>query len=226
MTKTEVIVASCARYSDAWCPFISLFKKFWPECPWSVTLVADRAPEKWDGDWAIITGRDYGWANNLGYALATLESDVVILFQEDFFLSARAEDEFIKSAVVKVRHTADIGCYRLYPCPGPDVNIDADHGEVKKGTMYRTSCQVAVWKVSYLKKLLHHCTDAASFEIQGTKNSESLDERVLAVRRDRLTWPIQYICSAISRGKWNPDALKLCDRYEIIIDKTRRAVDR
>ena len=66
---------------------------------------------------------------------------------------------------------------------------------------------------------------AAHFELSGTVAAERLPWKVFAASRTAQPWPVEYLCSAISRGRWNPDAVRLCEREGIACDFTRRPVD-
>jgi hypothetical protein len=146
--------------------------------------------------------------------------------QEDFFLNAPVREELIDEALWKLDATG-AGMIRLYPCPGADTDYDGDPrwGIVWPGSDYRISCQASIWEPAYLGRITGLCKKPNDFEINGTKISAQLSQLVLAFKREVKPWPMEYLCSAISRGLWNPDAIELCNRLNIPIDLSMRAIE-
>lgn len=220
----KTVVASCRHYSDAWHPFIKLFKKFYPKGyailatdSWSF----DEVKQDWDE--IISVGEDLGWCKNLISCLSKIEDPYFLFMQEDFFLNEKVDDSFINRCETFMKFDDTINCIRLYPCPGPDARWNDELGIIGSGAPYRVSCQAAIWRKSHLIDILKTVETPWQFEIEGSRSNPS--GLYLSVYRDRKPWPVEYYCSAINRGKWNPDALKFCEDNRIYVDKTRREVE-
>lgn len=225
----DIIVASCGAYSDAWAPFVGLFRKFWPDCPYRLCLVTDHLTQSWPGDVAVEVGADLGWGPNLRVGMAKLGYPRhVLLLQEDFFLSAPVKTEVVKRALEMMLSSGHNACFRLYPCPGADVPFDDWHGLIRHDAQYRVSCQAAIWFRPELEVLLHDQPTAAHFEIDGTRRSSNrcrcLKYFSILRQPDPNTWPLQYYCSAISRGQWEPDAVAFARAQGVVVDTSRRSV--
>lgn len=224
----RLAVVSCDAYSDAWKPFFALLDHYWMLAPkpWLVSDGPDHYKQWNDSQSAapnFIPMFGLGdWCSVLR-TFACQVNDYPILMQEDFFLTGHVDNDLIVYAQKQMK-AMGAGCVRLYPCPGANEDYgDPFVGMVTKGTDYRISCQAAIWEPNYLLKILRQCKGtAADFEINGTKIAESLPEPVLAWKRKATPWPMSYLCSAISRGKWNPDAKKLCDEHGIYVDFEKR----
>ena len=39
--KTIVLMMTCKKYEQLWNPFFTLFKRFWPECPYKLIMGTD-----------------------------------------------------------------------------------------------------------------------------------------------------------------------------------------
>lgn len=221
----KIVVASCSSYSDAWGPFISLFRKYWPNCEYDVVLVTDGGPYE-KGLWTRIEstkdGKDYGWNENLANFIESDDSDIILLMQEDFFINAPVNVDLIKKGYNYIRRSLATTCLRLMPCPGPDYQLDGTFGIIDSNAAYRVSCQAALWEPDELARILRQTNCISDFEISGSKKSGN--GIFLSVYRNHYP-PLPYIVSAISRGKWNPDAIKLCQQEGIEIDTTRRPID-
>ena len=221
-------VISCYAYRDTWKPFFSLFRKFWPFCPYPVYLLSDilesfdyvrhlshkSGPEEmfcWPNEtWCGIAAK---------FAEQAIERhELILLIQDDFFLSAPPVPYLIERAAHRLIDR-NAGCVRLYPCPGadaPDDPPDPHYGLVSPGAPYRISCQVALWRPDYLLQIASHTRNTpADFEIKGSNFSNSLPDPIYAFNRDVQPWPIQYLCSAISRGKWTKEAREFCRRHDV-----------
>lgn len=208
----RIAVLTCEKYADAWPAFTALFRKFWPDCPYPMAFHSDRPGESW----CSVLAR-----------CAKESDEAVIVMQEDMFLNAPVRQELIEYALEQMGiHGA--GCVRLYPCPGSNQDYgDPYFGIVKKGTKYLISCQASIFRADYLYTIASQCDDhgeASSFEIQGSWIANGLPDTVLAFNRDVKPWPIVYIASAISRGLWNPDAIRLCEANGIPLDLSMRGV--
>ena len=166
-----------------------------------------------------------GWSRNLYTGLAALHSDIVLFMQEDFFICGPVDEAYIIKAIRQMQQHSDISCFRLMPCPGPDKDIDADHGQIAQDAPYRVSCQAALWRREDLMGICQRTTSPGSFEIEGTRLASDLRTVFLSVRRDRNPWPLPYLVSAVSRGLWNPDAITLCNKLKIPIDTENRPVE-
>jgi hypothetical protein len=211
---------TCERYSDTWKPFVELFRKFWPDCPYPVTMLTDHfIPNMgYDGD-VIESGKS--WVGMLAdFAMQSLSP--VLMLQDDFFLSAPVRDDLIEYGLHQMeKHQA--GIVRLYPCPGATDYIgDKFFGEVKRGTRYRVSCQLSIFHPAYLAKLAEHANTPQEFEIKGSPASDTFPEPVLAWRREVTPFPVSYICTAVVGAKWHPSAKELCDKHGIEADWSRR----
>lgn len=220
----RLAVASCWAYRDAWKPFFALLDKFWPNhvMPTLITdhyrediLTRDRVH--------IFEGGELTWCQLVAeYANASLEP--LLLFQEDFFLTEPVNENLIFRGLDElIKYKA--GCVRLYPCPGGDHDYgNPYYAVVDQYAQYRISCQVAIWQSEFLSRIARASKEGPSeFEIIGTISAWDQSDIILALKRDVQPWPMQYICSGISRGLWNPDSKKLCDQYGIANDWSMRA---
>ena len=221
----RVAVITCKAYSDAWRPFFELFHRFWSDCPYPLWLLTNEMDSH--ADVPVEQNRIFAWniqwAKLLG-AFAESDSSPVLMMQEDFFLNAPVERHMVRYALEQLQKRQAGSC-RIYPCPGPDEDYgDPYLGRVQPGARYRTSCQATIWRADYLADLCARpeIFDPWTFEIYGSQYSSGRSDEVLAFKREREPWPIQYLCSAINRGQWNPHAKELCEKYGINVDWSRR----
>lgn len=212
----RIAVITCESYRDAWAPFKELFAKFWPDCPYWIDFYSNQVESE---TWCQVVERCAQAAGD----------EPTMIFQEDFFLTVPVQHTLILRGLQLLK-SENAGCVRLYPSPGADTEIgDPYYGIVSKGTPYRISCHASIWDPHYLSAIASQCRDhgeAGDFEHGGTQIAETIDRHVLAFKYNVRPWPLDYLASAIARGHWNPDALKLCREHGIVLDSKRPVAKR
>lgn len=226
-----VLVASCSAYSDCWKPFVALFDRFWPDCPYRKVLFSNGDHTETLGGFEMVgVGVDRQWCGNLTAVLRTfVTSHIVLLLLEDFWISAPVQQKTIARCVDWLECDSRFGCLRLTPIPGPDPGdeLNDNLGALRHSSSYFVSCQAALWRTAHLSNVVKIASpgrSAAAFEILGSRASSELRAFHAGWRREVIPWPIEYICSAVSRGKWNPDALALAEREGVKV-RSRRPID-
>lgn len=147
-----------------------------------------------------------------------------ILAQEDFWINATVNELLVEKGIeqLKERNAAMV---RLYPCPGGDIPYGNKwYAEIPKGQQYRVSCQLSAWDNRALYRIASQCETPSDFEIKGSKLSDDFAEPFIAFRRDQQPFPVSYFCSAVSRGRFNPQALEFCRQEGIEVDLSMREV--
>jgi hypothetical protein len=222
--RTAVVVASCFRYRQVWRPFFTLFHRYWPDCPYRVFFVSDTGGlvmPMFEGVENIGFPRDNGWCSTMITALEDLPFDRIILFQEDFLLTAPVETQTVRR-LVQYAHDEDVGCLRLCPCPGPNRRWkDSFLGEIGLDAEYRVSLQLAIWKRSVLLGLMRHGEIPWAIEANGRQRSAGIKEPFLSIWReldDAPGGPVRYFITAVTRGAWERGALELLRREGIPMD--------
>jgi hypothetical protein len=220
-----VLVSSCDKYHDLWNPFFTLFFRYWPDCPYPVYLVSNHLIYSDSRVNTIAVGDDRDWSSSLKNALLHITQPYLILLLEDYLIEERVDTEYIEALTVYMKKRK-AGCLRIFPTPGPNVGCVDNHrvGEISKGSDYRLSLQAAIWDREVLLGLLRVGESPWELEILGSKRTDMLDMPFLSVERNRQgVYPITYFCTAVLRGKWMPDAVKLCKKNGINIDLRARS---
>ena len=217
-----VIVVSCDLYSDIWIPFFTLFFKYWNDCPFPVYLTSNFLQYPDFRVKTINLENDENWSSSLKKALKKINENYVILILEDFLITHYVDTGQIKELWQYMREK-NAACLRLFPCPGPDKTCkdNPNVGAIVKGASYRSSTMVAIWDKEILLTLLQNGETAWEFELKGTKRTNNLDRPFLSVIISDDP-PIQYICTAITRGKWMPEVPDFFKNEGIHIDFSQR----
>ena len=215
--KFAVLVVSCDKYSDLWEPFFKLFWRFWPDCPFNVYLLSNRLNSDIQGVKGLLIGEDISWSDNLYNGVSKLKEDYIFLFLDDLFLC-----DFVKSdrvlQVLDWTLAYNANYVRMNPSPKPDKPYNELVGIVSKGTIYRTSTVLSVWKKAILLDLLRPGESAWDFEIYGTIRSDVYDGFY-------STWEEYFpVVNGVIKGKWQRSAVKKLKLLGVNIDLSKRGV--
>lgn len=223
-TDIAILIASCDKYQDLWSPFFTLFFKYWQDCPYPVYLGSNHLTYTDSRVKTITVGDDRDWSSGFRKMLEQIPHLYVIVLLEDYLLYQPVNTDKIRELASYMKNKR-AGVLRLFPCPGPDVPCQENHevGEIRKGAEYSLSLQAAIWDRQVLLSLLREGETPWQLEVLGSKRTNALNVPFLSVKRNNNhDYPIPYFCTAVVKGKWIPDAVKLCKKEGINIDLTVR----
>lgn len=209
-----ILVSSFDRYAVCWEPFLHGIEKYWPQHPdlYFITNLLEC-----NGAFSIKVGADCGWAANLKYALAQLDTEFILYSQEDYWIQNTVDHTMIMDYLGLL--ASDKADYiRLYPAPPPDASYANDPrlGIIKAGSQYRASLQMALWRKKTLIDLLDVKESPWQFEVKGSERSNSNRNRFLCVSNRR--YGIDYVFTAIVNGYWSKRAHEYAEKEELVID--------
>ena len=219
-----VLVTSCDAYRDVERPFVSLFRKHWPDCPFELVLLTETATENDDRidtangfDRIIATGLGKNWCQMLAEALEQIETPYVLLLMNDYLLNAPVDTAGFLKRLAQVE-TFDAANLRLNPNPkGRTPWRDTDLLEYPKNTAYCVTCQTGIWRRDYLLGLARRNKSAWEFERYGSFMVGD-ETRPLLVTKEK---EFPFI-DAVHKGYWEKEGLELCQRNGISLDLTVR----
>jgi hypothetical protein len=221
--KLAVLVLSCDKYSDLWKPFFTLFFKYWDDCPFEIYLCTNEKVYPDDRVTSINTGEDVAWTSTVKKCLEQINSEFVLLLQEDFLFRSKVDTERIyKYFGFMKKYNA--GCLRLYPSPLPEGVIPAEKeiGEILPGSSFRVSLQSAIWEKEEFAKLLVDGENPWEFEHYGSIRSNDSEKIYLSLKKNDL---MDYFSTAVIGGIWLRNAVYLCRKEGIAIDYQARKVE-
>jgi hypothetical protein len=237
-----IIVSSCDAYADCWEPFFQLFHRYWPHVAARVVLITDEmdyaSPHMEVTTFRAAEGqggrrRPWGW--NLRRCLASIDTQLILYLQDDYFLTGPVdENQIIEFAGYMTKRswthesTMHIG-----------LSPRSSHGpfhlteypllwEVDRQARYRFSLQPGLWNREEMLKHIKPKDTAWDFEEKSDWRSRRTISRVLTVNRHvfrpagRLIYPSEA-GGGIVRGKWvRENVVELFAKHEIHVDFSRR----
>lgn len=215
--KFAILVVSCDKYSDLWGPFFKVFNRFWSDCPFNVYLLSNKRGFDAHKVNNLLIGEDVSWSDNLRKAALNIKEEYILLFLDDLLLC-----DFVKTdEVLKVFNwilQSDANYVRMNPTQPPDKPYNDLVGIVSRGTIYRSSTVLSVWKKNILLELLKSGESAWDFEIYGTIRSDKYDGFY-------STWNDYFpVINGVIKAKWQRDAVKRLESLGIKIDLEKRGI--
>lgn len=214
--SVAILVSSCDAFNDAWRPFFCFFRKFWPDCPFPIYLITNELKVRSADVKPLRVGKDAGWASNMRAALEMMDARSVLYFQEDYFLDRAVDAERLGADFeYAFEHDIDAFCFRARSELEPGFRaINERFGIVPGDSDGRTRCQLTLWKrESFLAAL---SLGETAWEMESRGSSRTRGMKILSYST-RAGAPVSYLMSAIVRGLWTPEALRLCDKEGLTI---------
>ena len=227
--NVSILISSCDNFSDCWDTYFYSFKKYWPDCQYNAFIITNHLDVHNNFVKAIKVGDDKGWSGNLLCALNQIKTQYIIYTHEDFWIKKPVDTKVITD-YIKLMDLDQADYIGLYPGSEPFHSYPLDERLyiLDKNTAYRTSLQVALWRKSIFEELIVEGENPWQFEIQGTIRSRLYDNRFLSVKRfyDSRKQPyhygIDYVCTAINKGRWSRDAKKYVKSEGLKFDFSKR----
>src|SRR3954464_583642 len=208
-SSVAIVVSSCDAFFDAWRPFAFFFRKHWVHCPFPVFLIVNELRIRSQFVRPIAVGPDRGWATNMDAALKSITQPYILYFQDDYFLTGPIRDEQLAGDFADAfEQNAASFCFYARSQTEPGFQpLNERFGVVPSNSDGRTRLQVTLWKKEVLQAILRPGESAWNMEARASERTRDL----LAISyRHRRNAPIPYLMSAIVRGLWTPQALRLC----------------
>ena len=220
----SVIVTSCDAYHDVETPFITLFRKHWPDCPFELVLVTETglpiegAAESVTGfDRVIATGKGKNWCEMLAEALEKISTPYVMMLMNDYLLEAPVDTGRLLSRLAQAK-VFDAANLRLNPNPpGRMAWRDTDLLEYPKNVAYCVTCQAGIWNRDYLMGLARRNKSAWEFERQGSFMVGDEHRPLLVTRTKEFPF-----VDAVHKGYWEKFGIDVCERNGVPIDLAAR----
>ena len=201
-----VLVTSCDAYRDVEGPFLALFRRYWPDCPFELVVSGETGAEK-GFDRVVLSGRGKTWSQMLVEALDAVATPYVLMLMNDYFLSSPVDTPRLLGLLDEAK-SRDALNYRL--CPDPPRAV--------KNTAYAVSCKAGFWNRLFLRELAAKTRSAWEFERYGSYMFDESDPRPLLVT-ERLEFPFLDV---VHKGYWEPFGLELLEREGISPDLSAR----
>lgn len=220
-----VLVCSCDKYADLLDPFLALFRKYWPNCPFELTLVTESEPTlvgPYAFDRTIACGPGLNWASRLVLALAQVKTPYVLLLCDDYYLSEPVDTPRLLRRLNQMK-TLGASNLRMIPNPKPTAANATPHEgglfEYKKNSAYCIATQAGFWAKDFLLRLAKPVASIWEFERYGSY-AVADDPRPLLVTPTK-EFPF---LDAVHKGHWESFGKACVEANAIPYDFTKRGL--
>ncbi len=223
---TAVVISSCDAFSDLWDPSLTLFFRYWPDCPYDVYLVTNEVEYAHPRVASLKAGKDTDWTSTFRRAVQQINHDKLIVMMEDMLLVRKVGTERLRGFIDYMQERK-AGAMRLVPIPPPDYPT-GDHpelGEIATGVRYRVSLHPTVWDRTTLFQILRDGESAWDLEWIGSGRSDTIERSFLCIREDARPVLEVFPGTAVIKGRWMPDAIAFCRAQGVPVDLSRRSVE-
>jgi hypothetical protein len=228
-SEIAVVVMSTDSYEDVWDHFFYYFDKYWPDCSYPKYLICENKSTRIKN---VTTLNQVGstWSHVLQLALSRLSHKYIILILDDMFLCEPVNNDFVLRAIDFITQENNICCVRLGGNDNTRLTAASNYDGfsiVSHDSPFRVTTSPTIWVRDQIITLLHEDESPWEFEINGTERSktqcgplEFFDLNPAAI----FTYSTWIADTAIIRGKWQYDAVKMIEHDGRKVYKERRGI--
>lgn len=197
------VVLSCDNYSDLWPMCIHFFEKNWPDCPYEKYFITNYKSIPESSFECIKIGKDESWSSNLLRVLSELKTkyEYILIDLEDVPLMMKVDQDKLNK-ITDIFFELDANCLNLTNIPKETHKFNEYFGLIEKGSIYRSTCEKTLWKISVLEDLLVKGENAWEFERFGSVRSDKYDKFFVVYKNIFIT------CHTVVKGKWIRSGVK------------------
>ena len=233
--KLAAFVNTCDSFQDCWTPFFKLFEIYGGVlCAQPVYLNTERAEFQWN-DLEVHSTKSWPpgertlptWCERFLNGLDHVKEDLVLYFQEDYFLKGVVRAELVREALDIFAGSPNVGVVYLNS-HGPSVTRSRRHSEnfleVQPPARYLISTQAAIWRKEFLRSTIRNWENVWMFEKFGTLRARNTKWRFFAPTPSALEGGeiVDYLWTGVIQGKWKEDCPELFRQHGITVDFQRR----
>jgi len=170
--NTSILVTTCKGYGYIMPAFIAMWKKYWSDCPFTLNICIDgefRNLATTRNINLIPRENDPGYIDSWIYGLEHIDSENVILMQDDFIIERKVNNDLVEAYCNIMNENQNVGFIRIMPFPEPIGHIHTYNNiqlkQFNKNERYVFSFQACLWKRKLLIEYFKFIIEKAKKEI-------------------------------------------------------------
>lgn len=235
MKDLSIFVNTSDNFEDCWIPFFTLFRRYWPDCPYPIILNTETKDFQFGGlsiqcaQVAVGETRRLSWSECLARSLDTIDTPYILYLQEDYFLENPVRTDLLETLLAELRAgRADV--IRIKECGGAGPWTPTGNPqlwEVSQTAKYRISLQAGLWRKATLRNHVRLHESPWQLEIFGSARARRKPEKILCINRDLFSSPeteiFPYQATGVVSGQWEEKiVVPLFAKHAIDMDFSRR----
>lgn len=226
----SILVLSCDNYRDLWDDFFNLRDKFWPDCEYKWYVVTETKDYQRNNVDVIKCGKELNWAGRFRKAVQSLDSPLVGVFLEDYFINAPIDNDRIKGLVKlmidKEVDFLDLGNVFRHKIDAKSKQYYTEHLVViDKHQRYGLDTAAAIWKKEYLLEKLGE-EDYSAWKFEADRVAEAASEEGyngLLLADDRISFNVSEI-PVVVQGMFYPPVKEDFRKRGYVIQSKRKVM--
>ncbi len=214
INNTTILISSCDKYEDAWEPFFRLLKIKWSDCNYDIVLLTETKSYNCDflNVKTINTPSSLAWSSRIKLALSQINTEYVLFFLEDFFLTKNVNTKVLDLAFEIMDKRKDLFLIE-FPSIDPNyqkcdvISPKKTFKKVYRFEPYRAKVMISLWRKNDFHKLLFHNEDPWVCEKETSIRSMAYSKKIL---RQDYKYSVPAFCYhinpkcgyGITGGKW------------------------
>lgn len=219
----SLLIIGYDLYVDVWNHYFELLNKYWTNRPKTYLATNTLAPNYKNVE-VIQCGEEAEWSRKVYNSLKVIPSEYVVLLLEDFF-TTKEVDNYEFTQLVNFCRENNVDYCKLKnqsKIVGPSFMGKKHLHVIDKNTEYGISLQAAIWKKSFLQKLIGSGNyNAWIFELTQVKEKTHLKPDNICIADDRN---ILEITHAVVQSKYLRKAIRVFKNQGYKIDTSQREV--
>lgn len=202
----SILICSCDKFSDVWPVAEKAFSLNWASCPFGVFLMTNLLDFDSKVFRTLKVGPDISWTSNLKSALLKIESDYVVLWLEDCFISRPVDSSALLGDVAWMKNNS-VPYLRLRRTNHWGRFSINSYRMIDESEPYRTSIFASAWDRKYLLSLIQAEQTPWQFETENqiiTSKSSFFE-----VNSSRF-----FYIHAVEKGLWKSAGLKFAQKIK------------
>jgi len=237
MAQYSILINTCDKFEDCWHPFFKLFSIYWSDYDGKIYLNTEYKdfsypelniiPVKGCEKHQFPKTKRATWSQCLKWALESMDTDIVLYLQEDYFLKDYVKNDIIEKYAGLMRSNDNIHCIHLTDTSEVTKQFSKEHDDlcpVDPKCNGRINCQAALWQKNFLLSCIRIYESAWQFEALGSQREMAKLHNIYGIESVRLNKfeIIPYIFTGVVQGRWYEEVVPLFEKHNIDIDYTLR----
>jgi hypothetical protein len=233
MSDIAVVLTSCDDYSDCWPHTMHFLKNSGLLDHFPGWLITDSYAGQPVEPLQVLASGAKGapmpsWSDIRLRALSQIPAKYVLLLFEDFLIINRPNVRGVQAAAAALERHPELGAIYLSTC-GPKGPSTVDHQlgirRFSRFTRYAASLQAALWNKDQLMSLMYPGESIWQHELFASFRAIRKGVRPAMLSPDHFPdGLLEYVPTAIVKGKWLPEAVEDAARRGYAIDVSGRGI--
>ena len=234
-TDCTLLVSSYDGGEDLWPGFFTALTVQWPQLDLPIVLNTESKSYSFPGldikTFSFYPNKPPQWGERLIKTLQHIDTEYILLFLEDFWLTAPVDDAFFRKCLDYMRANPDVATLSFKPTFGPNIQdgrferFERRPQKPKLRFHYRLNCQAAIWRRERFIEFIRPFEDPWQWEQYGSIRSTRYPDGFYSlIAGEKEVFPYDS-GAVVFQGRWNrPVAEPLCKYYGLSVDFSARGL--